>query len=415
MSGNVGGNMGDGATRRAIASSLSASCSHVAGSRDPSEVGPPARPRPLAIVRLGAALLLAISSGTAASAPVNAGQAAEVQEPPAIGQPTSSSEEVEQEPPASAAESTPESEAEIHPCRATGEKGQWIDAVQRGTEGAVCRIALWFDGLFGDDRAVQERDGVFGWMLLSVRREQGRSIDPGVRFRAKAPFPMLERRLSLLVGRAHEDDLVRDDRDAFSALPQAFREAGDQDWLLGLGWSPIKGDKHKLGFDGGAKIGRGLDPYVKAYYRSRWFVGDKSLVRTRPVIYWRDGEDGFGASTAIDFDRILGDRFLTRLGVSGVHDRSTQGIEWRPSITLFQGLRAGQAIGYQISAFAETDAPVAVERYTALAIYRRRIGREWLYLDLRPGISRVRETPEQARRSALELTVGVELRFGDWP
>jgi hypothetical protein len=66
-----------------------------------------------------------------------------------------------------------------------------------------------------------------------------------------------------------------------------------------------------------------------------------------------------------------------------------------------------------LSADGETDAEVPERSYGLEMIYRRNILREWLFVELRPGLDWRRREIEENRKIEPTLSVGLQINFGD--
>ena len=147
---------------------------------------------------------------------------------------------------------------------------QWIDKVNRGLHRAVCESALWFDGLFGDRRLLEDREATYGRILLGLHGDERDGLEDFTNFEAKLSFPNLERRLNAFVGRGDRERIVTGQGQIEEYVPPAGLE-DDEEWLIGLGYSPAKGRRSKTSFDVGVDLGFPMNPFVKARYRHRFF------------------------------------------------------------------------------------------------------------------------------------------------
>ncbi len=335
-----------------------------------------------------------------------AAPAAQTDQPPA-GEPS----------PAAGDPAAPQAEAAPRdPCALPNfdpEQGTWLDWMQRQVYKSVCGSARWFDRMFGDDRIYEERDRPYGRLQVGVVYDERDGLDPGVRLRAKLPLPQLENRLSAFLGRTGEDEVVRD-TDAFDELRSAFESRTEQEWLVGLGYTPQRNSRRRFDIDLGMKLNFPLDPFVKARYRINTFLSDRRLARFRQTVFYQI-EEGFGATSRVDLEQILGDRFLLRLRNSGTFSQFSQGVEWESGLTLFHNLGAGRAMAYQLGISGDSDAPVTVHKYGVRIVYRQNIAREWLFLDLRPEVNWRRDQPGEPRVPVYALGFGFELHFGEKP
>jgi len=112
-------------------------------------------------------------------------------------------------------------------------------------------------------------------------------------------------------------------------------------------------------------------------------------------------------------ERLLGERFLVRWTGSGTWTQNTEGAEWLSSATLYQNLGGGRALAYQVGASGESDNDVPLQDYGFRLIFRRRIYRDWLILELRSSITWPRETLLETRERNLGVGAAVEMQFGE--
>jgi hypothetical protein len=126
---------------------------------------------------------------------------------------------------------------------------------------------LWFDGLFGDERTIAERDATYGYLQPELDYNEHDGVDPGARFRARFNLPLADRRFNALLGRSDgEAKGGRFDDEGMEELPESFREA-DDDWLVGLGYAPVRGARERLDFDAGIEVRTPPDLFVQGRYR----------------------------------------------------------------------------------------------------------------------------------------------------
>jgi hypothetical protein len=304
---------------------------------------------------------------------------------------------------------------QVNPCRLEGQPDEraWLEKTRRGLGLTVCRTALWFDGLFGSERIYQERDATFGWVQPSLGWNEIDGVEPDLRFRAKVSLPRLDRRMSALVGRTDPDDVVEDAPGADLHVPEAFRDTDDE-WLLGLGYTPVRGLRRRLDLNAGVEIRSPVEVFVQGRYRRQWFASERLLIRLRQTEFWHS-QDRLGASTRLDVERLLSTNLLLRWRMGGTVAQRIEGVEWFGELVLFQRLADHQALAYRIAATGESDAELENDRYDLSVAYRRRFVRDWLFLELRPGATWRR--PEEGAEGELSPAMGIaiELQFGDWP
>ena len=318
--------------------------------------------------------------------------------------------------PAQDTESDPAESAdpEMSPCKSEDQPpAAWLDRVQAGVYEAVCGSAFWFDSFFGSAQDSETRHDTYGRLSLKFRYDSIGGLDPKLRLRAHTSLPRFENKVQAIVGRADEDELLRDETTEFQDQTPSLRDSEDE-WLLGLGYRPFGGSKRQLDFTGGVNIRFPLDPFVAARYRRHYVLGSSTLVRARHTLFWRN-EKGVGVSTRLDLDRSLTKNHLLRWTSGATHAEETLGVDWYTRLSLFQNLREGEAVAYQVYWRGETDAPVAIEELGVQARYRKQVLREWFFLQVSPGIIWRREDPLESRKAVPVIGFGFEMLFGSRP
>ena len=284
--------------------------------------------------------------------------------------------------------------------------------MEAGLYRTMCLSAARFDGFFGNARFDDEYQATHGSLAVGALWDERDQWDPSVRFRAHVNLPQLSERFSAFVGRLDPDEYVTELRDDFDTLPRQFAREDDDAVLLGLGYrQPSRGGGH---FDAGvgARLDWPAEPYVKGTYRLALPFLDRNLLRLQETIFWQEGE-GLGATTRADLERLLTDAFLVRWTGSGRFTQETEGVRWFSSLTLYQNLGNGRAFAYQAGISGESDHEVEVADYGLRAIYRRRLHREWLFLELRSSITWPRETLLERREANWGAGAALEMLFGE--
>ncbi len=192
-------------------------------------------------------------------------------------------------------------EAIQNPCALPqDDPGAWLDWVQRSIFKSVCSSARWFDNLFGNDAAFIEAEPTIGWFRGAVVWNERDGVDLDGTLRTKFDLPnveKVERRVRGFFGRVSDEEFTRETGSPLERRPDVFRNTEDEEWLLGLGYSPIKNSRRRLDIGGGVNVAWPPDVWARARYRRHAFFGDRTLGRYRQTLFWKQ-EDGAGASTS---------------------------------------------------------------------------------------------------------------------
>jgi hypothetical protein len=297
-------------------------------------------------------------------------------------------------------------------CRDKPGDPDWLSQLRAGLYRTTCSTAAWFDGFFGNARFDDEYQAMYGSVAVGAAWDERDHWDPSLRFRARVRLPQLSQRFDAFVGKVDPEEYVTELRDDFDTLPRQFGREQDDAVLLGLGYG--QGGRRGGHFDAGVgmKLGWPLEPYAKGTYRyARPFL-DRNLVRLREAVFWEEAQH-FGVTTRIDLERLIAEDFLLRWTSSGTFSEKTEGVRWFSNLTLYHNLGNGRAFAYQGGISGESDQQVGIVDYGLRVIFRRRIYREWLFLELRSSITWPRETLAERRELNLGAGVAVELFFGE--
>ena len=290
----------------------------------------------------------------------------------------------------------------------------WIDWVQRSIFKSVCASARWFDNLFGNDAAFIEAEPTIGWFRGAVVWNERDGFDVDGTLRTKFDLPnvdKVENRVRGFFGRVSNEEFSRETGSPLQRRPDVFRATEDEEWLLGLGYSPIKNSKRRLDIGGGVNVAWPPDVWARARYRRHAFFGERTLGRYRQTLFWKQ-EEGAGASTIFDLEHMIQKRFLVGWNGSATFSQATEGVDWLTSFILYQALTPGSALAYRFAIDGETGADVPLNVYSIRLTYRGRISREWLFVEVRPEVAYRKFERGGDWDVVPGLYLGFELHFG---
>ena len=296
-----------------------------------------------------------------------------------------------------------------------GSEQQWLERARAGVEHGVCVSAWRFDSLFGDreDEELGESAKTFGRLRLGATWDERDGLDPELRMRATIPLPMLQRRLRAVVGRETDEEFIEDAPRELADDP-LFGGDSDANWLLGLGYDPIRGRNTRLSLGAGVKLQTPLNPYLKASYRYYKPVTDEVLLRAQQTVFW-ENEEGLGTSTRAGVDWLLTQERMLRWSNYLKLTEQTRGTYWSSNLTLYQRLADMRAIALRTGVRGETGREYSPVEYQAQLIYRRPFLRDWLFLEVRGGGGWLRTKQAEPREFVPEAAVIFEMVFGRHP
>lgn len=258
--------------------------------------------------------------------------------------------------------------------------------------GKFVGLVTYMDSFFGNDRNYQEsNDSVLQLDLTRVMGYTGehRFILQG---KAKIHLPRAEKSLHVLL----ESDPDKNTANATSqvqANQPAATTATPTSYGAGLRYERQSADERwHVGTDGGLKFaGLSTAPFVRA--RGSYAVPlDNWRMKAAETVFWFN-TTGPGETTQIDFERPMADPSLFRATSSATWLNNRQSFDLRQDFSVFQTVDERTAMLYQASAIGVSDASgqARVTDYVVLMLYRRRLHREWTYLEISPQLHFPRE------------------------
>jgi len=330
-------------------------------------------------------------------------------QPPTVAEPAPGTDE--SAPTQSAAKET--REGDLSPCQLERQKGEkTVDRARRGLWSTACHAALWFDGLFGEERHPEAARNTTGRVELSYiySEYEGSKIPTRLNFRMR--FPNLSNRVEVFAGRDNENQFIRDRNEGFALRSQFLDLENEDRWVAGFGYGLPGTYRQRTDFRIGAKGGRTPEVFVQGRLRHNWYLGERDLWHFRETIFWSN-RDGFGSTTSLDFDHLLSRTLLARWGTVGTFSEATHGLDWRSVLVFYKELSPHRALANEIFLRGETDAEVGVTEYGARLIYRQTIlHRDWLWGELIGGYSWPRFHLEERRSGSAAIGFGFEMLFG---
>lgn len=287
-----------------------------------------------------------------------------------------------------------------------------LERVRRRLTVTACASSAWLDSLFGNQLNYDEYRETYGSVSVGTLWSDYDGFDPRLRFRARLQLPQWDRRISAFAGRVGEDEYITDTEGDFDALPtREFGEPEDESVLVGLGYSSPKRTGNDFDAGVGVRLDLPLDPYAQARYEIVRTFAERYVFRARETVFWRNSE-GLGSTTRFNIDRALSDRLLLRFNNVGRFTEETTGLEWISEVSLFQSLGTRTGLAWQTYLSGVTDNEVPLTRYGARLIMRRQLHIDWLFLELRGGVSWPRRFLHEDREPSPEAGIAFEMQFG---
>ena len=280
----------------------------------------------------------------------------------------------------------------------------WLDRSHAYMSQRLCEPAAWFDGFFGDPRALEETPvGTFIRMRNALEWDQSEGWSYGLRVRANLELPRVSDRVRLLVSR--DEDLSGELRDGPTAAE------GDDRTRLGLRFIATERARSQLDLDGTIRVSSGaLNPRVRARYRYVHGLTDNTLARATQTVFW-ERADGLGTTSRLDWEWLPDRDRLVRWTGEGTFSEGSDGVDWRTSITAFRQLDLRTALRSEVGAFGYTSPQFDTEEYFVALRLRRQFARPWLFYEIQPERAWPLDLDTGKRGADWRLTFTLEIQF----
>lgn len=290
-----------------------------------------------------------------------------------------------------------------------------LDRTQTTVHNVINRAAQYFDSFFGSNEVSEMSNVSRGSMSLSGQQDQRNGFRQSFRLRARVALPALEQRTWLILGRGDTDEII--DGTAFDnvdTLPGRFNDFEDEDWLIGVGFSRNQTFSRGWNFSVGAKISAPVEPYARATYRWNKALGDAWLWQVRPQVFAQN-QRGTGGSLTNTLDFAASQNWMLRSWSIVQGEDEIEGMGWTQQFTAYQRISTRTAMSYNLFATGKTAADVPLQDYGLELRLRRRISRDWLFVELLTFATWPREELLEIRERNLGVGIEFEMQFGDWP
>jgi hypothetical protein len=239
----------------------------------------------------------------------------------------------------------------------------------------------YIDRFFGNDRNYQDtNDSV---MQVDIMRVMGYGGEQKFVWSARANvhLPIAEKKLHLLLETDPDKNATVDPKQTLS--PPLAQPSAPQSYAAALRIEKTYAERWHLSADGGIKFS-GLNSAPFARTAAILAVPmDLWRVRFAETAFWFN-TTGIGESTQLDLERPISEPVLFRATSVAVWLDRTQYFDMRQDLSVFHKLDERNALMYQASAFAVSRPQTVVTEYVVLMLYRYRLHRDWMFLEVSP-------------------------------
>ncbi len=282
----------------------------------------------------------------------------------------------------------------------------FVDRTHRTISDSLSAPSRWFDSFFSDPRSDEEFAGTLLRLRGSATINEGDGVDYDGKVKARLRLPNLKRRLHLILS-SEEDDI----RDANLKDRRINKELADNndETTLALQYTQERSTSFSLTHRIGLDLEDGLNPDIRSRVRYSLPIADQSLLTLAQAVFW-ENEEGFGEETRIDYDIPFRKNMLLRTTGRGLFSESSNGYEWLTLVEHLTSFSHKKAISVGAFTAGETRPQNHVTEYNTFVKYRQAFIKKWLFFELNPEVSWLREKDFKA---ATAFTLTLEIQFGD--
>lgn len=268
---------------------------------------------------------------------------------------------------------------------------------------SVDQLAIWLDRFLGG----REVDYDAHRSLLRLRYgnvfEEDRSRKDDLALRVKLRLPNTEDRLNLIINSDVESqdgvETARDgrsDEDSVGEVALQLEAIDRKSFDL----------KYRVGFKSGPRLRTG----VRARYRRN--LSETWLMQLRPEIFWLD-QFGFGSRVDLELNRNLSANNLLGFKVRLDFNEDEAGVPWETQLALTQLQSNKSVLSSYVIAYGQTRPGYLTEAYGPGLLYRRTLGKPWIFVELEPQYLWKREKRETERDGKAIFILRFEMVFDE--
>jgi hypothetical protein len=262
-----------------------------------------------------------------------------------------------------------------------------IEAPRDYISGKVTSFASYLDRFFGGDRHYQESNQSVLQMDLTRVAGFGGDRKFNLAARLNLRLPVTEGRLHLLLETDPEKNLTEQPIPGQSTPAQGQTVLRNQvvapsSVALSARYETAVENVWHFSTDAGLKFPIPVRPFVRSRASYSTPMGDWRLKASESV-YWFNTL-GVGETSQLDLEHFISEPVLFRATSTATWLNDKQNFDLRQDLSIYHTLNDRTALLYQASVIGISNPAYAATDYVLLMIYRYRLHREWLFLELSP-------------------------------
>ena len=261
----------------------------------------------------------------------------------------------------------------------------WLDKPRDYISERFVTLSTQVDRYFADERVFQESRTSYLRFYGDLVLKKSGSSNFNPQLQAKVVLPALEKRLHILL-ESNSDVTGEVPTAAVPTQSGAPKVNAPSDFRAAVQVQVTDSPHWNINTDAGLRFhGLTLPPFVRVR-ASRVQKVHNWQFRFTEAAYWYE-QSGWGESTQYDADYKFSDRYLGRSRTQAIWSDHDQRFDFEQSFVLFHPIDESHALSYGASVYGQSQPNSHVTDYALSATWRTRIHREWLFLDVQPGVS----------------------------
>jgi len=236
------------------------------------------------------------------------------------------------------------------------------------------------DRFFGDDRNYQESNKSVFQIALTKVSGYGGSRNFVLSGRAKLDMPSAEKRLHLLLETDPEKRITGESPQGQPVVLDQVAAPGKV--AIAAGYAKEKETRWYFSTDAGIQIRSPVEPFARAR-GSYSFPLEQWRMKAAESVFWFS-TIGAGETTQLDLEHVLSEPVLFRASSNATWLHDKQNFDLRQDLSIYHTLNERSALLYQASVIGVSNPQVQVTEYVVLLLYRYRLRRNWIFLELSP-------------------------------
>lgn len=246
-----------------------------------------------------------------------------------------------------------------------------------------------FDRFYGDRQREDEhnRSTVRVSPSIEFQDSDGDGVTLHLRINARLALPRSEGRLQLVFDSFDEDSDVLDT--TLERRPPMDATGVEERPTLSLRIKLRETLHYRASIDTGVRFTPTPDPRIRARFRV-WKAAGPVILRGTQSFFW-ELKDGVGEKTQFDVDRGSITQNLARATTSILWAEDSAGVSASEVLAISHALGRKRTIGLSAGVSSHLEPDAQVDKCTVQLPLRFRLHRNWLFMELTPGVDYPRE------------------------